>query len=61
MMKVDVYGDVYDDGEPDDADWFNGWLDAQEIKRREETINTIKNSWLGYNAEYYKKVEESKK
>ena len=44
-----------------DADWFNDWLDAQEIKRREETINTIKNSWLGYNAEYYKKVEESKK
>lgn len=60
MMKVDVYGDVYDDEQPDDVEFFNTWLDAQEIKRREETINTIKNSWLGYNAEYDKKVRESK-
>ena len=59
-MKVDVYGDVYDDEQPDDAEFFNDWVTAQEIKRREETINTIKNSWLGYNAEYDKKVEESK-
>lgn len=60
MMKVDVYGDVYDDEQPDDVEFFNDWVTAQEIKRREETINIIKNSWLGYNAEYDKKVEESK-
>lgn len=43
-----------------DENFFNDWVEAQEIKRREETINTIKNSWLGYNAEYDKKVKESK-
>lgn len=38
MMKVDVYGDVYDDGTPDDADFFNKWLYEEEIKRKEETF-----------------------
>ena len=32
MIKVDIYGDVYDDGLPDDVDLFNDWLDNIEAR-----------------------------
>ena len=37
MIKVDIYGDVYDDGLPDDVDLFNDWLDNIEARLIGET------------------------